>query len=186
MDGAATFILMHEVGHALVDVLDLPITGREEDAVDQLAAMMLINTGDKGATAALNGVRAIQPGQNAIYDNSDFADEHSLGPQRLFNIACWIYGSTRRSTAPSCPAAACRWPARGAARASTSGFPRPGCGCSSPARPRPRSTRDVRPGRNGFLRPVWACPRLAPGSGCGSVANDTTVCNGVEPRRQHL
>jgi hypothetical protein len=93
VDGAATFILMHEVGHALVDVLDLPITGREEDAVDQLAAMMLINTGDKGAAAALNGVRAIQPGQNAVYDNSDFADEHSLGPQRLFNIACWIYGS---------------------------------------------------------------------------------------------
>jgi hypothetical protein len=96
VDGAATFILMHEVGHALVDVLDLPITGREEDAVDQLAAMMLINTGDKGATAALNGVRAIQPGQNAVYDNSDFADEHSLGPQRLFNIACWIYGSDPR------------------------------------------------------------------------------------------
>jgi hypothetical protein len=84
---------MHEVGHALVDVLDLPITGREEDAVDQLAAMMLINTGDKGAAAALNGVRAIQPGQNAVYDNSDFADEHSLGPVRLYNIACWIYGS---------------------------------------------------------------------------------------------
>ena len=93
VDGAATFILMHEVGHALVDVLDLPITGREEDAVDQLAAVMLINSGDKGAAAALNGVRAIQPGRNAVYDNSDFADEHSLGPQRLFNIACWIYGS---------------------------------------------------------------------------------------------
>ena len=26
-----------------------------------------------------------------------------------------------------------------------------------------------------------ACPRLAPGSGCGSVADDTAVCNGVEP-----
>ncbi|HEX8276783.1 MAG TPA: DUF4344 domain-containing metallopeptidase [Longimicrobiaceae bacterium] len=93
VDGAATFILMHEVGHALVDVLDLPITGREEDAVDQLAAVMLIGSGDKGAVAALNGVRAIQPGPGATYDNSDFADEHSLGPQRLFNIACWIYGS---------------------------------------------------------------------------------------------
>jgi hypothetical protein len=93
VDGAATFILMHEVGHALVDVLDLPITGREEDAVDQLAAVMLIGSGDKGAVAALNGVRAIQPGPGATYDDSDFADEHSLGPQRLFNIACWIYGS---------------------------------------------------------------------------------------------
>src|SRR5690606_4146412 len=30
------FILYHEAGHALVRRLDLPITGREEDAVDQL------------------------------------------------------------------------------------------------------------------------------------------------------
>ncbi|HEX2091065.1 MAG TPA: DUF4344 domain-containing metallopeptidase, partial [Longimicrobiaceae bacterium] len=93
VDGASTFILMHEVGHALVDVLDLPVTGREEDAVDQLAAVILISSGDKGAEAALNGVRAIQPGANAVFDASDFADEHSLGPQRLYNVACWIFGS---------------------------------------------------------------------------------------------
>ncbi len=93
VDGAATFIMMHEIGHALVHVMDLPITGREEDAVDQLATVMLIASGEKGAEAALNGVRAIQPGANAVFDNSDFADEHSLGPQRFFNVACWIYGS---------------------------------------------------------------------------------------------
>jgi len=28
---------------------------------------------------------------------------------------------------------------------------------------------------------VWACPRLAPGSGFGSVMHDKTVRNGVEP-----
>jgi len=33
-------------------------------------------------------------------------------------------------------------------------------------------------------RRVRACPRLAPGSGFGSVADETTVCNGVEPRRK--
>jgi hypothetical protein len=99
VDGASNFILMHEVGHALVHVLDLPITGREEDAVDQLAAVMLISSGEKGAMAALNGVRAVQPGENAVFDNSDFADEHSLGPQRLYNVACWIYGSDPRKYA---------------------------------------------------------------------------------------
>jgi hypothetical protein len=93
IDGAVTFIMMHEIGHALVDVMDLPVTGREEDAVDQLATVMLVSTGEKGAQAALNGVLAIQPGANATFDNSDFADEHSLGPQRYFNVACWIYGS---------------------------------------------------------------------------------------------
>ncbi len=93
VDGAVNFIMYHEVGHALVDVMDLPVTGREEDAVDQLATYILVGSGEKGAQAAFNGVLAVQPGENAVFDNSDFADEHSLGPQRLFNIACWVYGS---------------------------------------------------------------------------------------------
>lgn len=92
VDGAMRFILMHEVGHALVHMLDLPITGREEDAVDQLAAVMLIESGEKGAQAALNGVRAIQSGSRE-FEELELAGEHSLGPQRLYNVACWIYGS---------------------------------------------------------------------------------------------
>lgn len=44
--GAYIFIALHEVGHALVDVLELPITGREEDAVDQLSAWLLIGEAD--------------------------------------------------------------------------------------------------------------------------------------------
>ena len=32
------YVLFHEVGHALVDIYDLPITGMEEDAVDQFSA----------------------------------------------------------------------------------------------------------------------------------------------------
>lgn len=62
VDGAFRFILMHEVGHALVHVLDLPVTGREEDVVDQLAVFHLVRDGDeKGAQAAVAGVSAIQP-----------------------------------------------------------------------------------------------------------------------------
>lgn len=33
--GALLWIFLHETGHALADLLDLPLTGREEDAVDQ-------------------------------------------------------------------------------------------------------------------------------------------------------
>jgi len=92
ISGAIWFIMMHEVGHALVHQLDLPITGREEDVADQLAVWTLMETGDKGAQAALSGTLAIQPA-TAEFENADFADEHSLGPQRLFNVLCWIYGS---------------------------------------------------------------------------------------------
>jgi Putative metallopeptidase len=33
--GALTFAFIHELGHCLIDVLNLPSTGREEDAVDR-------------------------------------------------------------------------------------------------------------------------------------------------------
>lgn len=90
--GAIQFVMMHEVGHALVDVLDLPITGREEDVADQLAVYSLIRNHEKGAQAAFAGVSALQPASNEFSD-TQLADEHSLGPQRLYNVLCWIYGS---------------------------------------------------------------------------------------------
>lgn len=43
--GAVFFAFLYELGHALVDQLELPVTGKEEDAVDQLAAVIL----DEGA-----------------------------------------------------------------------------------------------------------------------------------------
>lgn len=91
--GAIQFVMMHEVGHALVDVLDLPITGREEDVADQLAVYSLIRGYEKGAQAAYAGVSALQEPSSNEFDDTALADEHSLGPQRLFNVLCWIYGS---------------------------------------------------------------------------------------------
>ncbi len=93
VNGAIRFILWHEVGHALVGELDLPVTGMEEDAVDQLAAWMLLSGGEKGASDALNGVLALQDGGIGELTDWHFAGEHSLPRQRLFNVLCWIYGS---------------------------------------------------------------------------------------------
>ncbi len=99
VSGAIWFILMHEVGHALVDVLDLPITGREEDVADQLAVVTLMEAGEKGAQAAYAGTLALQPA-TSDFEQYEFADEHSLGPVRLFNVLCWIYGSDPDKYAP--------------------------------------------------------------------------------------
>jgi len=86
------FVLYHEVGHALNHILDLPTTGREEDAVDQLATLVLLNGGEEGRNAALQGALwfagSAQRGQRI-----PFWDEHGLDEQRYFNIICWVYGS---------------------------------------------------------------------------------------------
>jgi hypothetical protein len=102
VDGAIEFVMYHEVGHALINLLDLPITGREEDAVDQLATVVLINADDDAGTeAALNGAYTfLLQGQAADESTEEgeehelaFWDEHSLDPQRFYNITCWVYGS---------------------------------------------------------------------------------------------
>lgn len=93
--GAFVLVLFHELGHALVHVLDLPITGREEDAVDQLAAWAMIDddSGDDAVlSAALSYYVSAERSGNEI-DDSTFADEHSLDKQRFFNLVCWVYGS---------------------------------------------------------------------------------------------
>lgn len=94
-EGAFTLVMFHELGHALVDVLELPITGREEDAVDQLAAWAMIDNG-AGDQAVLNA--ALSYYRNAEraggqFNLNQFADEHSLSLQRFFNLVCWVYGS---------------------------------------------------------------------------------------------
>lgn len=91
--GTFTFVLVHELGHALIDVLDLPITGREEDAADQLAVISLLeDTTEAGAVAVTNAALFFLRLDPRILDELAFADEHSLGRQRFFNIVCWVYG----------------------------------------------------------------------------------------------
>ncbi|MCE9592275.1 MAG: DUF4344 domain-containing metallopeptidase [Planctomycetes bacterium] len=93
--GAMMFILHHELGHALVDVLSLPVTGKEEDAVDQLACLIMLNGGEDGEKAAASSGEFFRLLQDDDEDDSEKAwwDEHSLGKQRYYNILSWIYGS---------------------------------------------------------------------------------------------
>ena len=48
LTGTTLFIMMHELGHGFIDMFALPVTGCEEDAVDQFAALMLIDADEKG------------------------------------------------------------------------------------------------------------------------------------------
>jgi len=84
------FILFHELGHAFVDYYDLPITGREEDAVDDYSALLLVNAGmgDSAVDAAAFWALIAQDPSAA-----SFANEHSLSQQRFYNILCIVYGS---------------------------------------------------------------------------------------------
>jgi hypothetical protein len=107
--GTLNFTLHHEVGHALVDILDLPITGGEEDAVDQLAAVVLLSSENDGDIEAVldaaytkllraqqtaANIKKMTDAQRKWYeDNPVASDEHSLDEQRFYNTTCLAYGS---------------------------------------------------------------------------------------------
>ena len=96
-----TFVFLHELGHALVHVLDLPITGKEEDVVDQLAVVMILADEDdeddkefkerifRVNSAAIWFELKMQEG----YGHESYAGVHSLNAQRFHNLLCWMYGS---------------------------------------------------------------------------------------------
>jgi Putative metallopeptidase len=104
--GATFFFFMHEVGHALIDQLDLPITGKEEDAVDEIATLLMLE-GDKeeggGTSVNMVSAAAFQFSEMAASRQSMadlvFWDEHSLDAQRMYGILCLIYGSNPKANA---------------------------------------------------------------------------------------
>lgn len=93
LTGAVFFAFLHELGHALVHQLELPVTGKEEDAVDQLAAVILISSGSAGLDMALDGARAFVLHSKQGFSGTKFWDEHSFEEQRYYQILCLAYGS---------------------------------------------------------------------------------------------
>ena len=91
--GATAATFFHELGHALIDAWKLPITGKEEDAADQLSTVVLINRTDAGGQMALDGAISFKlyadltKGEKKIY-----WDEHSLDEQRFYDTLCMLYG----------------------------------------------------------------------------------------------
>jgi hypothetical protein len=97
--GPVAQVFLHETGHALFHLLDVPVLGREEDAADQLAALVLLRLEPAQARQIINGSTYLfasyaaeeKPGQD------DLADNHSLFRQRLYSLLCLAYGSDRRA-----------------------------------------------------------------------------------------
>ncbi len=92
--GPFTYFYLHEVGHALIDVLKLPVLGREEDAADRFAAFALLQGGPDVANRTLRGTAwTFRHDANAAkVGESDFADVHGLDAQRFYDLVCLAYG----------------------------------------------------------------------------------------------
>lgn len=93
-DDVVLHTIYHEIGHALVDILNLPITGKEEDAVDELSTLLLLATYEDGDEVAISageffGIESF--GEEEVSEEQLYGI-HSLDQQRFFNILCLVYG----------------------------------------------------------------------------------------------
>jgi hypothetical protein len=95
VEGNIYFIAFHEFGHALVSEFDLPIAGREEDAVDRLAIWMMTPQAEEEnpdyLLDAIDGWFSLA--EQTPLDDIAWWDEHGTDQQRGYQIACLLYGS---------------------------------------------------------------------------------------------
>ena len=93
--GGTSFVLMHETGHAVFDIQNIPRLGHEEDAADQFAGFMMLQFGKPTALTMVKGAINVDHTMRARYgfSSSYMQDVHSLDDQRLANILCLAYGS---------------------------------------------------------------------------------------------
>ena len=97
----------HETGHMVIDLYDLPATGREEDVADQASAYLLLRPDDDGkfdpddVQAIMDSARwfgAMSSGEGEPIDDDHLADVHSPDRARMFNMVCWAYGADPEDT----------------------------------------------------------------------------------------
>ncbi|WP_127113728.1 DUF4344 domain-containing metallopeptidase [Shimia sediminis] len=87
-------IFYHELGHALIDILGLPIFGQEEDAADVLSVFLLDAFWEEEAAVGLAYDTAFgflgeaQQGYEIAY-----WDVHGPDLQRYYNLICVFYGA---------------------------------------------------------------------------------------------
>ncbi len=95
IEGNLYFLAYHEVGHALISEFDIPVVGREEDAVDQLATWIMAPADkDEPADYLIGAIKGWFTFADATPLSAiQWWDEHGTDRQRGYQIACLLYGS---------------------------------------------------------------------------------------------
>ena len=95
--GQFFYAIAHEVGHAMFDLLNVPVFGHQEDAADQFAGYIILQFGKDDARRLILGAAH---SYNKYVKNptvtaplTAFSDEHGPPAQRYYNLLCLAYGA---------------------------------------------------------------------------------------------
>jgi len=97
MVGQLFYVVAHEFGHAVFDLLQLPSFGHFEDIADQFSTYMMLQFGKEDARRLISGAAYSYKGTLqtpvAFVPLKAFSDVHGLPAQRFFNLLCMAYGA---------------------------------------------------------------------------------------------
>jgi hypothetical protein len=95
--GNMLFVFLHELAHAAIADLGLPVLGREEDAADEFAILRMLWHGTslthRVLTDATKGWFFSARRDRKEREPLAFYDEHSLDQQRAYHIVCLMVGN---------------------------------------------------------------------------------------------
>src|SRR5690348_11391423 len=102
--GQLFFAVAHELGHAMFDIFDVPVFGRQEDAADEFATYIMLQFGGEQALQLIDGAAY---GYHAYITDLDtkpqvtlplaaFSSDHGAPQERYFNLICIAYGYDHR------------------------------------------------------------------------------------------
>jgi hypothetical protein len=97
LDGQFFYVVAHEFGHAVFDLLDIPSFGRSEDVADQFSTYIMLQFGKDEARRLVSGAaysyRNFVQSSASIVPLQAYSDLHGLPAQRFFNLLCMAYGA---------------------------------------------------------------------------------------------
>lgn len=98
--GQFFYVVAHEMGHAVFDLLVVPIWGGTEQAADQFAAFLMLQFGRDEARRLIGGAafsfKGFMDSPKVIVPLEAFSSAHGAPMQRFFNLLCIAYGADSR------------------------------------------------------------------------------------------
>jgi hypothetical protein len=98
--GQLFFAMAHELGHAMYDIFDVPVFGRQEDAADQFASFIILQFGGEQAHRLIKGaayayydyVKNFNEKPKVTVPLAAFSSDHGSPEERYYNLLCTAYG----------------------------------------------------------------------------------------------
>ena len=95
--GQTFYVFGHEMGHAMFDVLKVPIIGDAENGADHFSAYMMLQFGKARAKDLITGAaytyKKYVQGPYVSAPLAAFSDIHDAPAQRFYNMLCLAYGA---------------------------------------------------------------------------------------------